>query len=178
MHYTTYTTGYFNVCWQRTFLCYRSHLSWCLYESTDYGRIYWFKQTSLESRLIISGNCLFMLNWTLSPLQYWLGTYDWPCFAVYVLCFIKLRWPKKKEYLRCFLTLDLTLSSVHYWLVTLIQELLWFLAEITCDLVLQNLTMIHLPATNSCFLSDSIDDVPKPATLVKLLVINYRCWYC
>jgi len=33
----------------------------------------------------------------------------------------------------------------------------------------KNLTMIHLPATNSCFLSDSTDDVPKPATLKKLL---------
>lgn len=33
----------------------------------------------------------------------------------------------------------------------------------------KNLTMIRLPATNSCFLSDSTDDVPKPATLVKLL---------
>jgi len=39
------------------------------------------------------------------------------------------------------------------------------------DLVLQNLTMIRLPATKSCFLSDSTDDVPKPADLVKLLVI-------
>jgi len=33
----------------------------------------------------------------------------------------------------------------------------------------KNLTMIHLPATNSCFLSDSTDDVPKPAALKKLL---------
>lgn len=33
----------------------------------------------------------------------------------------------------------------------------------------KNMTMVHLPATNSCFLSDSTDDVPKPAALVKLL---------
>jgi len=33
----------------------------------------------------------------------------------------------------------------------------------------KNLTMVHLPATNSCFLSDSTDDVPKPAALKKLL---------
>jgi len=33
----------------------------------------------------------------------------------------------------------------------------------------KNLTMIHLPATNSCFLRDSIDDVPMPGNLKKLL---------
>ncbi|XP_068759970.1 uncharacterized protein [Montipora capricornis] len=33
----------------------------------------------------------------------------------------------------------------------------------------KNMTMVHLPATNSCYLSDSTDGVPKPAALVKLL---------
>ena len=75
MHYTTYTTVYSNVCWQRTFLCSRSHLSWCLNEyktgkakkSTDYVRIFWFKQTSFESRLIISGNCHFYVKLNPKP---------------------------------------------------------------------------------------------------------------
>ncbi|KAL9967599.1 hypothetical protein ACROYT_G025861 [Oculina patagonica] len=33
----------------------------------------------------------------------------------------------------------------------------------------KNLTMIRLPADESCFLSDGTDDVPKPADLVNLL---------
>lgn len=46
----------------------------------------------------------------------------------------------------------------------------WNSAKMYFYLFLQNLTMIHLPATNSCFLSEGTDDVPKPAELVKLLV--------
>ena len=39
----------------------------------------------------------------------------------------------------------------------------------------KGLTLIRLPDVKSCFLSNSTDDVPKPAELVKLLVSERVC---
>ncbi|KAL9967597.1 hypothetical protein ACROYT_G025859 [Oculina patagonica] len=42
------------------------------------------------------------------------------------------------------------------------------------DLFLQDLTMVRLPVAKSCFLKEGIDDVPKPADLKKLLMVQSK----
>ena len=50
-------------------------------------------------------------------------------------------------------------------------------ADNVIDLSLQNLTMIRMPVTKSCFLSEGTENVPKPADLVKLLVRFYFSFF-